>query len=168
MNYVEAKKEFIQTWGTLGNHWGTNRTMSQIHALLLISPDALTTEDIMNELSISRGNTNMNVRDLMDWGLVHKVLKQGERKEYFQAEKDIWKVATQVAKVRKKRELDPMIKALEKLSTIEGPGKDKKIKAFKNVLEDIQEVAKNTDKTLNTMIKAEENWFWSQLLKVFK
>lgn len=168
MNYVEAKQEFIQAWGTMGSHWGTNRTMSQIHALLLISPDPITTEDIMHELSISRGNTNMNVRDLMDWGLVHKVLKQGERKEYFQAEKDIWKVATQVAKERKKRELDPMIKILEKVSKVEGSSKDKNIKRFKSVVKDMHELAKNADKTIVTMIKAEESWFWGSLLKVFK
>ncbi|MBI3233360.1 MAG: transcriptional regulator [Bacteroidetes bacterium] len=151
MNYIEAKQEFIQTWGTLGNHWGITRTMSQIHALLLLSPDPLSTEEIMLELSISRGNTNMNVRDLMDWGLVHKVLKQGERKEYFQAEKDIWKVATQVAKERKKRELDPLIQTLEKL-----------------IVEDIQDVAINADKSITRMVNAEQHWFWNSMLKIFK
>jgi len=168
MNYIEAKQEFIQTWGTLGNHWGITRTMSQIHALLLLSPDPLSTEEIMLELSISRGNTNMNVRDLMDWGLVHKVLKQGERKEYFQAEKDIWKVATQVAKERKKRELDPLIQTLEKLKKIEGNAKEKKIKSLKSVVEDIQDVALNADRTITRMVKAEQHWFWNSMLKIFK
>jgi DNA-binding transcriptional regulator GbsR (MarR family) len=109
MNYKEAREEFIATWGTLGNEWGINRTMSQIHALLLISPEPLTTEDLMTELLISRGNANMNIHSLMDWGLIQKVLIQGERKEYFQAEKDVWKIARIVARERKKRELDPML-----------------------------------------------------------
>ena len=85
MELEEAKAKFIQAWGTLGSSWGINRTMSQIHALLIVSVDPLTTEEIMDQLKISRGNANMNVRALMDWGLITKELVPGERKEYFQA-----------------------------------------------------------------------------------
>src|ERR1700741_4977652 len=101
MKYNEAKDKFIQTWGTLGSSWGISRTMAQVHALLLISPEPLSTEEIMEDLKISRGNSNMNVRDLIDWGLVYKELKAGERKEFFRAEKDIWKVAKQIIKERR-------------------------------------------------------------------
>ena len=89
MKLKEAEEKFISAWGTFGTQWGINRTMAQIHALLLISEKALSAEDIMKELNISRGNVNMNVRELMLWGIVHKVLKFGERKEFFTAEKDI-------------------------------------------------------------------------------
>ena len=112
MKLSEAKTQFISSWGAFGTHWGINRTMAQIHALLLISPDPITQDDIMEQLNISRGNVNMNTRDLISWGLVDRVLIQGERKEFFSAEKDIWKVATQIIKERKKRELDPMLKLL--------------------------------------------------------
>ena len=74
MEFNEAKAQFIQTWGKLGSEWGINRTMAQVHAILLISPKPLCTEDIMEELNISRGNTNMNVRDLMNWELAYKKL----------------------------------------------------------------------------------------------
>ena len=104
MKLAEAKSQFIQAWGTLGSKWGINRTMAQLHALLMVSPEPLSTEDMMAELNISRGNVNMNIRDLMDWGLVEKTFKQGDRKEYFWAEKDVWKITKQVAKERKKRE----------------------------------------------------------------
>ena len=120
MKLQEAKAEFVQSWGILGSQWGINLTMAQIHALLLVAADPLTTEEIMQQLSISRGNTNMNVRELMDWNLVQKVIVPGERKEYFKAEKDIWKVATLIMYQRKKRELDPMLKVLGQLETIEG------------------------------------------------
>ena len=90
MDLQEGKEKFIQSWGALGSNWGINRTMAQIHALLLISPEALSADEIMKELQISRGNANMNIRALIDWGLVYKELKTGERKEYFVAEKDIW------------------------------------------------------------------------------
>src|SRR6188474_963118 len=112
MKLNEAQDKFIQAWGTLGSSWGINRTMAQIHALLLVSPDALSTEEIMEDLNISRGNANMNIRALLDWNLVYKELKPGERREYFSAEKDIWKVATQVIRERRKRELEPVLKVL--------------------------------------------------------
>ena len=72
MQLPEAKQKFIETWGKLGSEWGINRTMAQVHALLLVTPDALTTEEVMEELSISRGNANMTLRDLMSWGLIEK------------------------------------------------------------------------------------------------
>ncbi|POY38951.1 transcriptional regulator [Solitalea longa] len=168
MNLVEGKEQFIQAWGTLGSKWGINRTMAQVHALLMISADPLSTEDIMQELNISRGNANMNVRDLIDWGLVEKVHKSGDRKEYFWAEKDIWKVTTQVAKERKKRELEPVLKVLDQLSNVEGDRNDKNVKAFVEGISGIKRMATNADKTLETMIKAEENWFFGAILKLFK
>jgi DNA-binding transcriptional regulator GbsR (MarR family) len=106
MKLTEAKQQFIGSWGAFGTHWGINRTMAQIHALLLISPDPLTQDDIMEELDISRGNTNMNIRELINWRLVERVLLPGERKEYFSAEKDIWKVIKQIVKERKKTGTD--------------------------------------------------------------
>ena len=109
MEFETAKAKFIQAWGTLGSSWGINRTMSQIHALLIINTDPLTTEEIMAELKVSRGNVNMNIRALMEWGLVNKELVPGERKEYFSAGKDIWQVARQIAKERKRREVEPIL-----------------------------------------------------------
>ena len=90
MELAEGKLKFIEAWGKLGSEWGINRTMAQVHALLMVSPEALTTEEVMAELSISRGNANMTLRDLIDWGLVEKQHKTGERKEFFYAEKDIF------------------------------------------------------------------------------
>ena len=110
MELQQGKEKFIQSWGTLGTNWGINRTMAQVHALLLISPRALTAEEIMEQLKISRGNANMNIRALIDWNLVHKELKPGERKEYFSAEKDMWEVVRQIIIHRKKKELEPMLK----------------------------------------------------------
>src|SRR6201996_9081938 len=120
MQLAEAKAQFIANWGRFGTNWGINRTMAQIHALLLVSPDPLSAEDVMEELSISRGNANMNLRELIDWDLVQKVLIPGERKEFFTAEKDIWKVARQIVKERKKRELDQLITGLKEQSEVEG------------------------------------------------
>jgi DNA-binding transcriptional regulator GbsR (MarR family) len=168
MKLPEAKQQFISSWGAFGTHWGINRTMAQIHALLLISPDPLTQDDIMEELNISRGNTNMNIRELINWGLVERVILPGERKEFFTAEKDIWKVVKQIVKERKKRELEPMMQLLDKLEDVEGDKKDKKVKTFVDTVSSIKRLGLQADKTLDVMIKAEENWFVSSLMKMFK
>lgn len=168
MKLTEAKQQFINSWGAFGTQWGINRTMAQIHALLLVSVHPLTQDDMMEELSISRGNVNMNIRDLIGWGLVDRVIISGERKEYFTAEKDIWKVATQIMKERKKRELDPMIKLLGQLENIDGDKKDKEVQQFTQVVGSIKKMGQQADKTLEMIIKADENWFTGTILKMFK
>ncbi len=168
MKLSEAKAQFISSWGAFGTHWGINRTMAQIHALLLVSADPLTQDDIMEQLNISRGNVNMNTRDLISWGLVDRVLIPGERKEFFSAEKDIWKVATQIIKERKKRELDPMLKLLGQLEQVEGDKKDKNVKQFVDTVSNVRKLGTQADKMLDVMIKAEESWFVGSLFKFFK
>lgn len=168
MKLEEAKQEFIQSWGVLGTQWGINRTMAQIHALLLVTPDPLHAEEIMEALQISRGNANMNLRDLMNWGLVDKVLKPGERREFFSAEKDIWKVSMRIIRERRKRELDPMLSVLDGLKDIDGDAKDKEVKAFTDTVAQIQKFANQADKAIDGLVKADENWFTGTLLKIFK
>jgi DNA-binding transcriptional regulator GbsR (MarR family) len=168
MKLTEAKQQFISSWGAFGTHWGINRTMAQIHALLLISPDPLTQDDIMEGLNISRGNTNMNIRELINWGLVDRVILPGERKEFFTAEKDIWKVVRQIVKERKKRELDPMLKLLDQLEDVEGDKRDKHVKTFVDTVSGIKRLGLQADKTLDVLIKAEENWFVNNLIKLFR
>jgi DNA-binding transcriptional regulator GbsR (MarR family) len=168
MKLPEARQQFISSWGAFGTHWGINRTMAQIHALLLTSPDPLTQDDIMEELNISRGNTNMNIRELINWGLVERVILTGERKEFFTAEKNIWKVVKQIVKERKKRELEPMMQLLDKLEDVEGDKRDKHVKTFIDTVSGIKKLGLQADKTLDVMIRAEENWFISHLVKLFK
>src|SRR5688572_19072540 len=168
MKLTEAKQQFVSSWGAFGTHWGINRTMAQIHALLLISPDPITQDDIMEELDISRGNTNMNIRELINWGLVERVLLPGERKEYFTAEKDIWKVVKQIVKERKKRELEPMLKLLDQLEEVEGDKRDKHVKTFVEVISGIKKLGKQADKTLDIMVKSDEHWFLGTMMKFFR
>src|ERR1700712_3811792 len=158
MTLSEAKQQFIAAWGSFGSNWGINRTMAQIHALLLISTAPISADDVMRELVISRGNVNMNLRDLIDWGLVDRVIITGERKEFFTAEKDIWKVARAIIRERKKRELEPMLKFLDGISQVEGDKNDQDIKEFTNTIANIKKFSQQADKTLSTMMKAEETW----------
>ena len=168
MKLAEAKNQFINTWGSLGSDWGINRTMAQIHALLLISADPLCADDVMQQLNISRGNTNMNLRELINWGLVSRTIITGERKEFFTAEKDIWKVARLIIKERKKRELEPMISFLESVSNVEGDKTEKDTKTFLDTIGSIKKFSLHADGYLDTLIKADENWFFGTLLKLFK
>jgi DNA-binding transcriptional regulator GbsR (MarR family) len=110
----------------------------------------------------------MNIRDLINWGLVERVILSGERKEFFTAEKDIWKVVKLIVKERKKRELDPMLKLLDQLEEVEGDKRDKNIKTFVETVSSIKRLGKQADKTLDMMIKADENWFVGSLMKLFK
>ncbi len=169
MEYEEGKEKLIQAWGTLGASWGLNRTMAQIHALLMISPESLSAEEIMKELNISRGNANMNIRALIDWGIVYKEHKPGERKEYFKSEKDVWELAKQVAQERRKRELDPIIKMLNQVENIrDDSGQVENIKEFKKITKDLKKFADKSNGMLDKFIRADEHWFFGTLLKSFK
>ncbi|MCL4149067.1 UNVERIFIED_CONTAM: hypothetical protein GTU68_045569 [Idotea baltica] len=141
--------------------------MSQIHALLLLSPKSLNADQIMEELKISRGNVNMNLRDLMSWGLINKQLLPGERKEYFLAEKDIWKVARQIAKERKRREVEPIIETMDEIKSQLKPDTDEKKEILK-IIDDINQVTNFTNSTVQSVLKAEESWLINNFLKLFK
>lgn len=167
MKYQEAKAQLIQAWGNLGYSWGLNKTMAQIHALLMISPKPLSTEEIMDELSISRGNANMNIRALLDWGIISRISVPGERKEYFKSEKDIWALARQVAKERRKRELEPIIKVLKEVNEVPSDSSEQ-TREFKKVVKELKGFAEKSDSLLETFIRAEESWFWNSIMKLMK
>jgi DNA-binding transcriptional regulator GbsR (MarR family) len=140
--------------------------MAQVHALLLISPESLTAEEIMEQLKISRGNANMNVRALIDWGLVHKELKPGERKEFFSAEKDMWEVAKQIIIHRKKKELEPMLKVLDDITSVES--ECPKSEEFCKVVRELKMFTNKADSTLDKLTKADSNWFMGTFLKMMQ
>jgi DNA-binding transcriptional regulator GbsR (MarR family) len=110
----QARDEFVAQWGALGTQWGINRTMAQIHALLMTAPQPMTTDDVMEDLEVSRGNAHTNLKELVAWGLIRSVVKKGERREFFEAEKDVWQIFTIVARERKRREIEPALAILSK------------------------------------------------------
>jgi DNA-binding transcriptional regulator GbsR (MarR family) len=167
MELKEAKDRFIHTWGTLSTQWGINRTMSQIHALLLLSPKALNADEIMEELQISRGNVNMNLRDLMSWSLIYKQLLPGERKEYFIAEKDIWKVGRQIARERRRKELDPILDTMDDIKKYLKPDSEESRDVLK-IVNEISSVANFANSTIDMVIKSDDNWLVSTFQKLFK
>jgi DNA-binding transcriptional regulator GbsR (MarR family) len=166
MQIDEGKRKFINAWGNLGSNWGISRTMAQIHALLLISREPLCADTLMEELKISRGNVNMSLRGLMDWGIVHKDCKPGVRKEYFCAEKDFWRAFRQIIKKRKAKELDPMIDVLTQISAVQGQCPD--TEEFCKMVRELKSFSETADEALEMMIQSDKNWLMSPYFKMLK
>jgi DNA-binding transcriptional regulator GbsR (MarR family) len=139
----EIQDRFINEWGDLVTVWGLNKTMGQIHALLYITGQPLTADEIMERLNISRGNVSMNLRALMSWGVVHRQHRKGDRKQYFVAEEDPWRWFKNVVRERRKREVEPIIEAFsDTLSLLppHHPGTNGKAHPAEEATEDTQEL----------------------------
>jgi DNA-binding transcriptional regulator GbsR (MarR family) len=151
LEYRDCKERFIETWGRLGPQWGINKTMAQIHALLLVASEPVNADQLKVELDSSNGNVSMNLRALADWGLIYKVSRDGERCEYYQAEKNLHKVFKQILLNRKKRELDPILKDLDDVMNC--TEKCEKSKEFKKMVSEIHSFAHKADNALEMLLK---------------
>src|SRR5436305_8140001 len=109
-----VEDEFVELWNNMGSLWGISPTMARIHGLLYITGSALSMDDIMERLVISRGNVSMNLSKLVEWGLVRRVHRRGARKEYYESLHDVWEMFTLVASQRKRREIDPILSTLRR------------------------------------------------------
>ena len=156
MKLSTAKQKFICEWGKLGSNWGINKAMGQIHGLLLVACDDLCGDDIMEELQMSRGNVNMNLRALQDWQLVHKVYKPGQRKDYYKAEKDLSKVLKIIVEHRKKKELDPLMELLEEVECVEP--KCRKSSEFCQMVDQLKSFSVKADRALKTITSSKTGW----------
>lgn len=141
--------------------------MAQIHALLLVTDEPLSTDQIMEILDISRGNVNMNMRALIDWGLAERRLKTGGRMEFFTGEKDIWKVAVKIIRERRKREIDPLRSTLRDLRMIDDKDSNPEdYKTFMKLLDDIDGFAESVDKISDKLVLSDKNWFFGSMMKM--
>src|SRR5437868_13566245 len=108
-----AQDLFIRRWGEMGQTWGINRTMAEIHALCYIVGQPVCTADVMERLHISRGNASMSLRSLCDWGIIRRLHKRGERREFFESLHDVWEIFSIIATERKRREMDPVLETIK-------------------------------------------------------
>jgi DNA-binding transcriptional regulator GbsR (MarR family) len=162
MDYQEGKQRFIEVWGRMAGGWGIPPAMGRVHALLLISPSPLTAEEVVRDLDISMSNANIQLRQLVDWGLVHR--KPGGRKERFEAEKDIWNIVRQIIVNRKKRELEPVIAELEQLSRVEVRCRDSE--CFQRMVREMCIFSHRADQALTAIAQAEPLWLVNLLGRV--
>jgi len=166
MDIKTARQRFISRWGELGSSWGICKTMAQVHALLLISSRPLCTDEIMKELNISRGNACMNLKSLHEWGLIYKSCKDGKRREFYTAEKDMYKVFKQIVLQRKKQELEPLLELLEECSAVEE--KCRESVEFCQVVKDIKLFSSKTDRTIDTLFNTNPDWFLGSFLRMIR
>jgi DNA-binding transcriptional regulator GbsR (MarR family) len=110
---TEVEQQFVELWGDMSSWWGVSRTMAEIHGLLYITGEALRAEGIQHRLGISRGNVSMNIRTLVEWGLVRRVRKRGDRCDYYESLADVWEMFALLATQRKRREIDPVMRTLQ-------------------------------------------------------
>lgn len=151
VSLTPAQDRFIAAWGQMGSTWGISRTMAEVHALLFISAKPLCTDDVMERLAISRGNASMSLRALVDWGIVSREHKRGDRKEYFVAEGEAWAILKAVVQERMRREIHPVLASLAEIRDATEPsltsasGEDvaehnKRLDAMIGVLQTIDQV----------------------------
>ncbi|HTE27901.1 GbsR/MarR family transcriptional regulator [Flavitalea sp.] len=167
MKYPEAKVKFIETWGNLGSQWGVNKSIAQIQALLLIAPAPLSTDEIMEELKISRGNVNMSIRQLLDWGIIYKKAIAGDRKEYFIAEKNVWKWSVKIGNVRKQRELNPVVDLLKEIASEKDLGKSPEEVEFSKQIKDLNAFTQQISKLADKLFISQQGELLMKMLKMF-
>src|SRR5882762_1670598 len=112
-----AVERFILHWGDMGDEWGVNRSVSQIHGLLYLAEAPMTADDIAETLGMARSNVSNSIKELLSWNLIRRVPIMGDRRDHFEAETDIWEVVTRIAAGRKEREIDPALRALRSCVT---------------------------------------------------
>jgi DNA-binding transcriptional regulator GbsR (MarR family) len=164
----QARDEFVSQWGAIGSAWGINRTMAQIHALLITALAPLSTDDVMAELKISRGNAHSNLRDLVSWGLVRSVVRKGERKEFFEAEKDVWRMFCIVIRERRRRELRPALGVLKDCSERTKGMKGADAVAFNKQLNALSDFLQLADRVITKLSQSEQNKMIPWALKFLK
>jgi DNA-binding transcriptional regulator GbsR (MarR family) len=112
MQLTETMRRYIVHWGEMGSRWGMNRSVAQIHALLFLSEQPLSADEIAETLGIARSNISTGLKELLAWDLVHVTHVLGDRRDFFAAQKDTWEVLRAIMDGRKRREIDPTLAAL--------------------------------------------------------
>jgi DNA-binding transcriptional regulator GbsR (MarR family) len=162
-----ARDEFIAQWGAMGGAWGINRTMAQVHALLMTSDRPLTTDEVMADLRISRGNAHMNLRELVGWGLVRSVIRKGERKELFESEKDVWRMFCIVARERQRREVEPALRALQACEAQTRGLRGEKAAAFNRQIKALSDFLSQAQSIMERVSKSEQSTIMPLILRLF-
>jgi HTH-type transcriptional regulator, glycine betaine synthesis regulator len=157
---LRAQDQFILEWGRMSSSWGINRTMAQIHALLFVAGKPLTVDEIMQRLLISRGNASMSLRDLMDWGIVRRFRRPGERRDTYQSETDAWQMFARVVRERKRREIDPTARAIrECIAMLPDASESDEQLTFRNRLQGLLEVFDLLDAVYQQVFSTDNAFF---------
>lgn len=113
---IPEAEQFILHWGEMGSHWGVNRSVSQVHALLYLSDRPLNAEEICDTLGLARSNVSTALKELQGYGIIRRQHVMGDRRDHFVAETDLWEMLMRITVERKKREIDPTLLVLSDLA----------------------------------------------------
>lgn len=156
----QSKALFVRRWGEMGTYWGISRTMAEIHALLFVSTEPICTDDVMEKLLISRGNASMNLRSLVDWGLIQRVHLRGQRREYFTSETDVWRMFEVIIRQRRRREVEPILDTIDRCRTMavsdgkpRKPGDAKESETYLQRLGEMDEFLQAVGTIVDLMVK---------------
>lgn len=166
MEYCDAKDKFVKAWGELATNWGVNKTMGLIHGMLLISEKSVCVECIMTYLDVSKSNVIINLKVLQDWGLVYKVSEQGERKDYYVAEKNTWKMFLNIVEHRKKKELEPLKSLLLEMKTVSPSCSESQ--ELCNIIKELDHFTKKVDCVLDNLVKSESSFLLQSFIKMVR
>ncbi|MBY0582102.1 MAG: ArsR family transcriptional regulator [Sphingomonas sp.] len=140
-------KAFILHWGEMGTHWGVNRSVAQVHALLYLSDKPLDAETIVETLGLARSNVSTGLKELQSYAIVRRVHVEGDRRDHFVAETDLWEMLMRISAERKRREIDPTIALLNELA--------ERLKADENAPEQLRERVTRMHEFISTLA----NWY---------
>jgi DNA-binding transcriptional regulator GbsR (MarR family) len=163
-----VREDFVDQWGALGTCWGINRSMAQIHGRLLLATEPVPADQLQEELGISRGNVSTNLRDLQDWGLIKAVVQRGDRRQFFEAEKDPWRIFCIVARERKRREIEPTLRALQDLEARASDATGPEARAMRKQIAALTKFVAMAGDFLDRIAAREESQVIPTVLKLFK
>ena len=151
----QSKTLFIREWSTMSSYWGITRTMAEIHALMYVSTEPLCTDDVMEQLQISRGNASMNLRALLDWALITRQHRKGDRKEYFVCESDVWQMFEIITRQRKRREVEPIIETVQRCREMVSERRDRSAaaRAYRQRLDNMLEFLEAASALFNLIMR---------------
>ncbi len=163
----QARDDFIRQWGAMGSAWGINRTMAMIHALLMTNPTPMNTDQIMEMLQVSRGNANANLRELVGWGLLRPVAVKGERKDYYEAEKDVWKMFCAITRERKRREIEPALAVLNDCAARTEKLRSTEAREFTAMMKELGDFVSVASTVMDRISRSEQSKIVPTALKYF-
>ncbi len=160
-----TRRNFIEDWSEIAVAWGMSKKMAAIHAYLLTADHAVTAEELMDELNISRGCISTNLGQLVKYGFVKKENEQ-HRRDYFKAEKNTFSILQHAINYRREKELTPLLRMLEHYCPSQMA--DEIPQDSLDMICDIRHYAMKSDKFLTSLTSSSESLFVRSFLRMIK
>jgi len=158
-----AQQTFIQGMSRISHFWGFPKAMGAIYGAVYLSATPLSLDEIVERVGVTKGAVSTNVRTLERLGMVHKQLQLGDRKDYYSAETDFWKIVRAVLREREKQEFDVALRTVdESLSIVNSqtapadPTDDGLTKLYRERMESMKSFFNTLDNIVATLLALDE------------